>query len=308
MSGNPAGDAEGFVGVPYGTVRKYFLLFKLLLCGDSVSEISRRTRWSEYTVGRVIQWTREAEPEIFHPAVESPVVVDDSGESVGATPDTDTPGQVGHIEILLRLALLFENSVVIPRATLICGIDSNKWPRGYFGRLDQKPRLRIEYHPLFKVFVVKYERAGFETAVDRLKSDLLKYSIHAQELAGAIADQLEIVEQDKTEALKFRQVPEGMALAVMHWSIERVTGDVSEFPPMPVIGDEEAGIVLEFGGWRAKYDKKSEAQSDADRFGSAVDQASDLDEIGQVEESRAQCERALAAVIRTLRPDEREKI
>ena len=162
--------------------------------------------------------------------------------------------------------------------------------------------------PLFEEVLAEYEVAGFEAAVNRLKSDLLKYSNDARNLAAAVKQQLEKVEKGKTDDSDPVVVPDGLVLAAMHWSLDRAEGHAGKSPSLTVTGDEATGFLLELGGWRAGYDDRSDAQSDAAYFWTAVDRASDLDEIEAVRESRVRCGEALAEVISTLKLKVRRKI
>ena len=143
--------------------------------------------------------------------------------------------------------------------------------------------------------------------MDRLKSDLLNYAIHTRNLVTAITEHLKNVGKGRTDDSDPVVVPAGLVLAVMHWSIERVARHVSEFP-LTVTGDEDTDFTLELGEWRARYDEKSDALSHAALFGTAFDRAFALDEVELVRETRAQCEGALAEVIKTLKPKVRKKI
>ena len=93
--------------------------------------------------------------------------------------------------------------------------------------------------------------------MESLKSALLDYSIHAQDLAGAITDQVTKVGTGQSEGSYPLSVPPGLVLAVMHWRTEQAVGQAGEPPSMPVTGNAETGFVLELGGWRAEHDDLS---------------------------------------------------
>ena len=192
--GETAMRIKGPCNISYDVAKKYVVLFKLLRRGSSIAEICRRTRWSKKTVVEVVQWSVEAAPDFFSPIDEKPEAANDAGKSVEVARDAVAAGRADHPEILTRLARLFDEQVLIPPATRISGLDLKEWSVGYYGGLDKKPSLAIESDPLFEEVVADYEVAGFETAVDCLKSDLLKYSNHAQKLFRAITGQIGGVE------------------------------------------------------------------------------------------------------------------
>lgn len=144
--------------------------------------------------------------------------------------------------------------------------------------------------------------------MDRLKSDLLNYAIHTRNLVTAITEHLKNVGKGRTDDSTSVVVPQGLELAVMRYGLEPAAGNAGELPPLTVTADGDERFVLELGGWRARYDEKSNALRDSAKFGTAVDRAADVDEIEAVRETRARCKQALTEVIRTLKPKVRKKI